>query len=148
MQLLQQGKYEKALAALEKLLPDSAARAEERCQMYIATCQRQMEKPSLTFLHAGRALRLRHLAVEHRLLRGGARAVQRHPRALIPRRTTLIMGWRCWTRSPGAAQECLDNLARAIELNPKNRLQARVDNDFQNMVDDPRFTELLYPEIP
>jgi hypothetical protein len=45
-------------------------------------------------------------------------------------------------------QGCLDNLTKAIELNPKNRLQARSDNDFQNMVDDPRFTELLYPEIP
>ena len=48
----------------------------------------------------------------------------------------------------GHAQDCLNNLARAIELNPKCRLQARVDNDFQNMADDPRFTELLYPEIP
>ena len=48
----------------------------------------------------------------------------------------------------GRVQDCLNNLARAIELNPKNRVQARVDNDFQNMVDDPRFTELLYPEVP
>lgn len=48
----------------------------------------------------------------------------------------------------GRAQSCLDNLARAIELNAKNRLQARSDNDFQSMADDPRFTELLYPEIP
>jgi hypothetical protein len=48
----------------------------------------------------------------------------------------------------GHSADCLSNLARAIELNPKNRLQARVDNDFQNMVDDPRFTELLYPEVP
>ena len=48
----------------------------------------------------------------------------------------------------GRTQDCLANLARAIELNPRNRLQARVDNDFQSMVDDPRFTELLYPEIP
>jgi tetratricopeptide (TPR) repeat protein len=48
----------------------------------------------------------------------------------------------------GQPQDCLNNLARAIEMNPRNRLQARVDNDFQSMVDDPRFTELLYPEIP
>ena len=48
----------------------------------------------------------------------------------------------------GHAQGCLDSLSRAIELNPKNRMQARVDNDFQSMVDDPRFTELLYPEVP
>ena len=48
----------------------------------------------------------------------------------------------------GRTQDCLRNLGQAIELNPKNRLQARVDNDFQNMADDPRFTELLYPEVP
>ena len=48
----------------------------------------------------------------------------------------------------GRSQDCLRHLARAIELNPRNRLQARVDNDFQNMMDDPRFTELLYPEVP
>ena len=48
----------------------------------------------------------------------------------------------------GKTQDCLDSLTQAIELNPKNRLQARSDNDFQSMVDDPRFTELLYPELP
>jgi len=31
-------------------------------------------------------------------------------------------------------------------MNPHNRFQARNDSDFQNMADDPRFTELLYPE--
>jgi hypothetical protein len=48
----------------------------------------------------------------------------------------------------GRTQDCLNNLGQAIELNPKNRLQARADNDFQSMADDPRFTELLYPEVP
>jgi hypothetical protein len=48
----------------------------------------------------------------------------------------------------GQAQGCLKSLAKAIELNPRNRLQARADNDFQSMADDPRFTELLYPEVP
>jgi hypothetical protein len=40
----------------------------------------------------------------------------------------------------------LKNLGEAIRLNPQNRFQARNDSDFQNMADDPRFTELLYPE--
>ena len=46
----------------------------------------------------------------------------------------------------GQAEECLDHLARAITLNPQNRIQARSDIDFNDMADDPRFTELLYPE--
>jgi hypothetical protein len=31
-------------------------------------------------------------------------------------------------------------------MNPQNRIQARGDTDFNDMADDPRFTELLYPE--
>ena len=46
VQLLQQGKFEKALAAFEKLLPAAPAEIRERCKMYIATCQRQLERPS------------------------------------------------------------------------------------------------------
>jgi len=38
----------------------------------------------------------------------------------------------------------LEHLAKAIELSPRNRIQARSDSDFQDMADDPRFTELLY----
>ena len=47
----------------------------------------------------------------------------------------------------GDAQHCLENLTEAIRLNPRNRIQARADSDFQDMADDPRFTELLYPEV-
>ena len=50
VQLLQQGKFEKALAAFEKLLPSAPAELKERCKMYISTCQRQLEESSLDFL--------------------------------------------------------------------------------------------------
>ena len=123
-----------------------ACRDHERCQMYIRTCQRQLENigsPS----YPGRALRLRRLAVEYRLLRGSARGVQQHPRRL-PEADYAFYGLALLDSITGRAQECLQNLAKAIELNPRNRLQARADNDFQSMVDDPRFTELLYPEVP
>ena len=48
----------------------------------------------------------------------------------------------------GQVEECLEHLAQAIDGNPRNRLQARTDTDFQSMQDDPRFTDLLYPEAP
>ncbi len=34
----------------------------------------------------------------------------------------------------------------ALRLNPQLRYQARNDSDFQNLAEDPRFTELLYPD--
>ena len=45
-----------------------------------------------------------------------------------------------------SSHECLQHLEKAIRLNPMNRIQARGDSDFANMTEDPRFTDLLYPE--
>ena len=46
----------------------------------------------------------------------------------------------------GHAAECISSLNEAIRLKPANRFQARNDSDFKNLADDPRFTELLYPD--
>ena len=37
-------------------------------------------------------------------------------------------------------------LDEALRLNSQLRFQARNDSDFQNLAEDPRFTELLYPD--
>ncbi len=115
--------------------------------MYISTCRRQWRKRSLSFLtpeeHYDYAISQLNTGYYEE-----AREQFNNILTRIPAPTMRSMGWRCWKPLPATRQDCLDNLARAIELNPKNRLQARVDNDFQNMVDDPRFTELLYPEVP
>jgi tetratricopeptide (TPR) repeat protein len=147
VQLLQQGKYEKALTAFEKLLPDAPGEIRERCRMYIAGCRRQTEKPVLKFLTPEEQY---DYAIS--LLNSGyfedAREQFQGILASWPDADFAFYGLAALDAMTSQAQGCLDNLSRAIELNPRNRLQARVDNDFQNMVDDPRFTELLYPEIP
>src|ERR1700723_3810661 len=38
------------------------------------------------------------------------------------------------------------SLKEAIQVKPALRFQARNDTDFQNLAEDPRFTELLYPD--
>jgi len=147
VQLLQQGKYERALAAFEKLLPTAPAEIRERCKMYINTCQRQLERPVLTF-----ATPEEHYDYAVSQLNTGyyeeARGQFNSILSTYPEADYAYYGLAVLDSITGLAQECLDHLARAIEMNPRNRLQARVDNDFQSMVDDPRFTELLYPEIP
>jgi hypothetical protein len=40
----------------------------------------------------------------------------------------------------------MENLKVAIQLRPENRYHARNDEDFAFLQEDPRFTELLYPE--
>jgi tetratricopeptide (TPR) repeat protein len=147
MQLLQQGKYDKALAAFEKLLSTAPAELLERAKMYISTCQRQLEKHNLTFLTPEENY---DYAVSQ--LNTGyyeeAREQFNNILAAHPGADYALYGLAVLDSLTGRAQDCLSNLGRAIELNPKNRLQARADNDFQSMADDPRFTELLYPEVP
>jgi tetratricopeptide (TPR) repeat protein len=147
VQLLQQGKFERALAAFEKLRPIAPIELKERCAMYIATCQRQLERPNLSF-----ASREEHYDYAVAQLNNGYYEEAREHFATIladdPDADFALYGLALLNAMTGQTQECLSYLARAIELNPKNRLQARVDNDFQTMADDPRFTELLYPEIP
>jgi tetratricopeptide (TPR) repeat protein len=146
VQLLQQGKYEKALAAFEKLLPTAPLEIKERCQMYINTCQRQMEQSKLTFLtpeeHYDYAVSQLNTGYYEEAREQFGNILADHPEA-----DYAFYGLALLDSITGRPQDCLTNLARAIELNPKNRLQARADNDFQSMVDDPRFTELLYPEV-
>jgi tetratricopeptide (TPR) repeat protein len=147
VQLLQQGKYDKALAAFEKMLPAAPAAILERCQMYISTCRRQMEKPKLAFLTPEE----RYDYAVSQLNTGYYEEAREQFNGILsgdPDTDYAFYGLALLDAITGHSQDCLTNLARAIELNPKNRLQARVDNDFQTMVDDPRFTELLYPEIP
>ena len=146
VQLLQQGKYEKALAAFEKLpsprLPNSGT-----LQNVHDTCQRQMEKNKLAFLTPEE-----HYDYAVSMLNTGyyeeAREQFNSILAAYPNSDYAFYGLALLDSITGRTQDCLGNLARAIELNPKNRLQARADNDFQSMVDDPRFTELLYPDVP
>lgn len=146
LQLLQQAKYERALAAFEKLLPAAPAVISERCKIYIATCQRQMERPALAFSSPEEHY---DYAVAQ-LNNGYYEEAREHFDSILaenPGADYVFYGLAVLSAITGQPQDCLSSLARAIELNPKNRLQARVDNDFQNMVDDPRFTELLYPEV-
>lgn len=147
VQLLQQGRYEKALVVLEKLLPEAPAELRERCKMYIATCQRQLDRPPLSFLTPEE-----HYDYAVSQLNTGYYEEAREQFDSIlsgkPDADYAMYGLAVLDAITGRSEECLENLAKAIELNPRNRLQARVDNDFQNIVDDPRFTDLLYPEVP
>ena len=147
LQLLQQGKFDKAMAAFEKLFASAPAELKERCKMYISTCQRQMNKHNLTFLTPEE-----HYDYAVSQLNTGYYEEAREQFSAIltayPSADYALYGLAILDAITGRTQDCLNSLAQAIELNPRNRLQARADNDFQSMADDPRFTELLYPEVP
>jgi len=147
VQLVQQGKFDKAIAAFEKVMPAAPPEIVERCRMYVNSCRRQLDKQGLAFLTPGE----RYDYAVSQINTGDFEEAANQLKGILaddPNADFAYYGLALLYSITGKTQDCLDSLAQAIELNPKNRLQARSDNDFQSMVDDPRFTELLYPELP
>jgi len=144
--LMQQGKFEKARALFEKLVRDGSPEILERSRVYLTVCQRNIVESSLSFKTADEQY---DYAIS--LLNTGSFEEARDQfeaiLAKVPNADFAHYGMALLSSMTGQAEEALEHLTRAIELNPSNRIQARSDPDFVDMADDPRFTELLYPEI-
>jgi tetratricopeptide (TPR) repeat protein len=147
VQFMQEGKFEKARALFEKLAQDGAPELLDRSRVYLAVCTRHAAKTHLTFA----SLEEQYDYAVSLLNQGQYEDARDQFDGLIkkkPEADFAHYGLAVLNSMTGQAEDCLDHLARAIELNSQNRIQARSDTDFADMADDPRFTELLYPEAP
>lgn len=145
MQFMQEGKFDKARSIFEKLIQNGAPELQERSRTYLAACERNAQEKGLAFSSAEEQY---DYAIS--LLNTGNYEDARDQFESLLKKSALTdyahYGLAILNSITGQAEECLDHLHRAIELNPQNRIQARSDTDFNDMADDPRFTELLYPE--
>jgi tetratricopeptide (TPR) repeat protein len=145
VQLMQEGKFDRARALFEKLIQSGAPELLERSRTYLAVCERHAEKKGLSFSSPEEQY---DYAIS--LLNTGNYEDARDNFEGLLKKNSLPdyahYGLAILNSITGQAEECLDHLRQAIELNPQNRIQARSDSDFNDMADDPRFTELLYPE--
>jgi tetratricopeptide (TPR) repeat protein len=146
LQLLQAGKYDQAHAAFNAMLADSPADLAASIRMYINACLLQINKGKTCFSsHEERYDYAISLLNEG--LYDDAREQFKQILAAKPAADYAFYGLAVLASMTGDSQTCLEHLTQAIHQNPRNRIQARADSDFQDMADDPRFTELLYPEV-
>ena len=145
VQLMQEGKFDKARTLFEKLLNNGAPELIERTRTYLVVCERYSKKSTLAFSCPEEQY---DYAISQ--LNTGNYEDARDQFEGLLKKSVLTghahYGLAVLNSITGQAEECLDHLRRAIDLNPQSRIQARSDADFADMVDDPRFTELLYPE--
>ncbi len=145
LRLMQEGKFDKAHAAFDKMLLDSPGELADRIRMYINACVQQIHKGKTSFSSHEEQY---DYAIS--LLNNGhyedARQHFRQILAANPTADYAFYGLAVLASMTGDSHECLEHLTEAIKHNPRNRIQARADSDFQDMADDPRFTDLLYPE--
>jgi tetratricopeptide (TPR) repeat protein len=145
-QLMQEGKFDKARAVFEKLIATGPVEVLERCRVYLSVCQSKLREATRRFDSHEEQY---DYAIS--LLNTGDYDDARDNFEIILRENPSAdyahYGLAALESMTGQAEECLEHMAKAIELNPRNRIQARTDTDFHNMIEDPRFTELLYPEV-
>jgi tetratricopeptide (TPR) repeat protein len=142
---LQEHKFEKAKASLQKVLGGPDKSLVDRAQVHILTCDHHLETPALHFKtpeeHFDYAISLMNT--------GDYVTAHEHFDKLLkqePKTDYVLYGLAALYCLTGHIEDSLKTLHEAIQVNPALRFQARNDSDFQNLAEDPRFTELLYPD--
>jgi len=145
LKALQAHKFDKAKVHFEKAAAGSSPELADRALVHLTTCNQQMGRASTNFKTPEEQF---DYAVS--LMNVGDYVTARENfDALTTKFPKLDFIWygvaalNCLT---GRFPEAIANLGEAIRLNPATRYQARNDSDFRNLADDPRFTELLYPD--
>lgn len=143
--LMGSGKYDDAHAAFSALLNGAPHDLGDRIRMYIAACVSQIHQGTTEF----RTHEERYDYAISLLNHGQYDEASDHFKQILLENDTAdyaFYGLALLSSMVGRSHDCLDHLEQAIKLNPMYRIQARGDSDFSNMSDDPRFTDLLYPE--
>jgi tetratricopeptide (TPR) repeat protein len=146
LKALQSHKYDRAKGFFEKVVSGPSPELADRALVHLNTCNQQMSRASNSFKTAEEqfdyAVSLMNV--------GDYVGARENLETLVKKTPKLDYVWyglatlSCLT---GHFPEALTNLTEAIRLNPSNRYQARNDSDFKALSDDPRFTELLYPDV-
>ena len=145
LKALQAHKYDRAKACFQKVVAGPSPELADRAGVHLNSCNQQMSRAVTTFKTPEEqfdyAVSLMNM--------GDYVSARENFEALTKNAPKLDFVWygmatlNCLT---GHFPEAISSLHQAIRLNPANRYQARNDGDFKNLADDPRFTELLYPD--
>ncbi len=145
LKALQAHKYDRAKACFEKVVAGPSPELADRASVHLNSCNQQLSRAVTNFKTPEEqydyAVSLMNM--------GDYVSARENFEALTKNAPKLDFVWygmatlNCLT---GHFPEAISSLHQAIRLNPANRYQARNDGDFKNLADDPRFTELLYPD--
>jgi tetratricopeptide (TPR) repeat protein len=145
LRALQEHKFDKAKTHLQKVIGGPSKELADRASVHLNTCNQHLDKATTQFKsseeHFDYAVSLMNV--------GDYVQAREHLDKLLkqsPKTDYVIYGLAALDCLTGHVEDSLRNLDEAIHLSPALRFQARNDSDFQNLAEDPRFTELLYPD--
>jgi tetratricopeptide (TPR) repeat protein len=145
LKAMQEHKFERAKGFLEKVVKGASRELADRASVHLNNCNQQLARSSTSFKtpeeHYDFAVSLMNVG-NYDEARSHLEKIQKQS----PKADYAVYGLAALSCLMHKPEDALRYLATAIKMNSMNRLQARNDTDFHNLADDPRFTELLYPE--
>ena len=146
MSLFHQQKFQRAKAELEKVMAGPSKELADRARTHLRITEQRMkpshdQNPKSPEEHYQRGVAMMNLGRWDE-----ARESLERSRKLAPKADHVHYALAALDCLTGEADSAMANLKIAIELRPANRYHARNDEDFAFLQEDPRFTELLYPE--
>jgi len=135
--------FAQAKAAFELAIDGPQRELTHNARLHVSMCERRMQSSQVDFAtaeenynYAIARLNTRDLPVARRHFEAAL--------AMAPGGDHILYGLALCCGLGGDYQGCYENLKRAIDLQPKNRLIARQDPDFNTIVAHPVFHQLLY----
>ena len=146
LRALQEHKFEKAKPLFQKVLAGPSRELMDRATVHLNICNQHLERSAATQFksveeHYDYAVSLMNV--------GDYVTAREHIEKLLkqsPKTDFVIYGLAALDCLTSHVEDSLKHLDEALRLNPNLRFQARNDSDFHNLAEDPRFTELLYPD--
>src|SRR6202049_3441587 len=146
LRAMQEHKFDKAKPHFQKVVSGPSKELIDRANVHLSICNQHLERSAATQFKTPEE----HFDFAVSLMNVGDYVTAReHLEKLlkqVPKSDYVAYGLAALDCLTGHVEDSLKNLARAVSLNPTLRFQARNDSDFQNLSEDPRFTELLYPD--
>jgi tetratricopeptide (TPR) repeat protein len=145
LRAMQEHKFEKAKGYLQKVIGGGSKELADRAAVHLNTCNQHSERAATQFKtteeHYDYAVSLMNIGDYV-----GAREHLEKLAKQAPKADYVAYGLAALDCLTGHVEDALRHLDESIRLNPAIRFQARNDSDFHNLAEDPRFTELLYPD--
>jgi len=139
-------KFQKAKQAFEKVLEGPTRELVDRAQVHLRICERRISKPLDTTPRTAEEHYHHGVAMMNLGRWEDSRQALERARKIAPKADYIIYALAALDSLTGEVESAMTHLKLAIELRPENRYHARNDQDFAYLLEDPRFTELLYPE--
>ncbi len=146
VQYIQQQKFHRASQALEKVMAGPSKELADRAQVHLRVCEQRIARLPASALRAADDYYHHGVAMMNLGRWDEAREHLERARKMAPKADYVIYALAALDCLTGEAESAIENLKVAISLHPENRYHARNDEDFAFLQEDPRFTELLYPE--